>query len=162
MTCEECGVQASGRGVRGACAGRRPRGGVPAGGAGGRLGQGHRAAFRRYRSDRGEALGASHGIDGAVNQALLLRLWSGAGQQNKRAKQGERTLHGSPPGSGASLPLSLRGGVTGGGLKIAAPALMPRKPNLKVRRPNLMRTDRLGYVAGGIALIVWALRRPGL
>jgi uncharacterized membrane protein len=26
---------------------------------------------------------------------------------------------------------------------------------------NLMRADRIGYVAGGIALIVWALRRPG-
>jgi len=39
---------------------------------------------------------------------------------------------------------------------------MPRKLNLRLRRPNLMRTDRLGYVAGGIALIVWALRRPGL
>jgi len=29
------------------------------------------------------------------------------------------------------------------------------------RKQNLMRADRLGYVAGGIALIVWALRRPG-
>src|SRR4051812_50028196 len=27
---------------------------------------------------------------------------------------------------------------------------------------NLMRADRIGYVAGGIALIVWALRRPGV
>ena len=26
---------------------------------------------------------------------------------------------------------------------------------------NLMRADRVGYVVGGIALIVWALRRPG-
>jgi len=41
------------------------------------------------------------------------------------------------------------------GLKIAAAALMSHKL-------NLMRTDRLGYVAGGIALIVWALRRPSL
>lgn len=41
------------------------------------------------------------------------------------------------------------------GLKIAPAALMPRKR-------NLMRTDRLGYLAGGIALIVWALRRPSL
>jgi uncharacterized membrane protein len=30
------------------------------------------------------------------------------------------------------------------------------------RKLNLMRTDRFGYVAGGIALIVWALRRPSL
>ncbi len=30
------------------------------------------------------------------------------------------------------------------------------------RRTNLMRSDRLGYVAGGAALIVWALRRPSL
>src|SRR5260370_491869 len=30
------------------------------------------------------------------------------------------------------------------------------------RRTNLMRSDRLGYVAGGSALIVWALRRPSL
>jgi len=30
------------------------------------------------------------------------------------------------------------------------------------RKLNLMRADRLGYVAGGIALIVWALRRPSL
>lgn len=29
-------------------------------------------------------------------------------------------------------------------------------------KPNLTRTDRLGYVVGGIALIVWALRRPSL
>ena len=28
-------------------------------------------------------------------------------------------------------------------------------------RQNLMRADRIGYVVGGIALIVWALRRPG-
>ena len=28
--------------------------------------------------------------------------------------------------------------------------------------PNLMRSDRIGYVAGGIALIAWALRRPNL
>jgi uncharacterized membrane protein len=27
---------------------------------------------------------------------------------------------------------------------------------------NLMRADRLGYTLGGLALIVWALRRPGL
>ena len=27
---------------------------------------------------------------------------------------------------------------------------------------NLTRVDRIGYVAGGIALIVWALRRPNL
>jgi uncharacterized membrane protein len=31
-----------------------------------------------------------------------------------------------------------------------------------VRTPNLMRSDRLGYVMGGIALIAWALRRPSL
>jgi uncharacterized membrane protein len=30
------------------------------------------------------------------------------------------------------------------------------------RKQNLMRADRLGYVLGGIALIVWALRRPGV
>jgi uncharacterized membrane protein len=30
------------------------------------------------------------------------------------------------------------------------------------RKRNLMRADRLGYVVGGVALIVWALRRPGL
>lgn len=30
------------------------------------------------------------------------------------------------------------------------------------RKTNLMRADRVGYVAGGIALIVWALRRPSL
>jgi uncharacterized membrane protein len=30
------------------------------------------------------------------------------------------------------------------------------------RKQNLMRADRLGYVVGGIALIVWALRRPSL
>ena len=30
------------------------------------------------------------------------------------------------------------------------------------RKLNLMRADRLGYLAGGIALIVWALRRPSL
>jgi uncharacterized membrane protein len=30
------------------------------------------------------------------------------------------------------------------------------------RKRNLMRADRLGYVAGGVALIVWALRRPSL
>jgi uncharacterized membrane protein len=28
--------------------------------------------------------------------------------------------------------------------------------------PNLMRADRIGYVAGGIALIAWALRRPNV
>ena len=28
------------------------------------------------------------------------------------------------------------------------------------RSPNLTRADRLGYVVGGIALILWALRRP--
>src|SRR5207248_11202625 len=28
------------------------------------------------------------------------------------------------------------------------------------RSPNLTRADRIGYVVGGIALIVWALRRP--
>jgi uncharacterized membrane protein len=28
-------------------------------------------------------------------------------------------------------------------------------------KQNLMRTDRIGYLVGGIALIVWALRRPG-
>src|SRR5205823_2307433 len=27
---------------------------------------------------------------------------------------------------------------------------------------NLTRADRIGYVAGGIALIAWALRRPNL
>jgi uncharacterized membrane protein len=27
-------------------------------------------------------------------------------------------------------------------------------------KQNLMRADRIGYLAGGIALIVWALRRP--
>lgn len=31
-----------------------------------------------------------------------------------------------------------------------------------VRTPNLMRSDRLGYVVGGAALIAWALRRPSL
>ena len=41
------------------------------------------------------------------------------------------------------------------GLKIAKAAQMSRKL-------NLMRADRLGYLAGGIALIVWALRRPSL
>src|SRR3954466_8786901 len=30
------------------------------------------------------------------------------------------------------------------------------------RRTNLMRSDRLGYVGGGAALIVWALRRATL
>ena len=50
-----------------------------------------------------------------------------------------------------SLPLFL----PDKGLKIAAAALMPRKR-------NLMRADRLGYVVGGVALIVWALRRPSL
>jgi uncharacterized membrane protein len=30
------------------------------------------------------------------------------------------------------------------------------------RKLNLMRADRIGYVVGGIALIVWALRRPSL
>ena len=30
------------------------------------------------------------------------------------------------------------------------------------RTPNLMRSDRLGYVVGGAALIAWALRRPSL
>ena len=34
---------------------------------------------------------------------------------------------------------------------------MSSKPRL-----NLTRADRLGYVVGGIALIVWALRRPSL
>ena len=29
-----------------------------------------------------------------------------------------------------------------------------------MRSPNLTRADRIGYVVGGIALIVWALRRP--
>src|SRR3954452_2142640 len=28
------------------------------------------------------------------------------------------------------------------------------------RNPNLMRADRIGYVAGGLALIAWAARRP--
>ena len=28
------------------------------------------------------------------------------------------------------------------------------------RSLNLTRADRIGYVAGGIALIVWGLRRP--
>jgi len=41
------------------------------------------------------------------------------------------------------------------GLKIAPAALMQRKR-------NLMRADRLGYVVGGIAMIVWALRRPSV
>lgn len=31
-----------------------------------------------------------------------------------------------------------------------------------VRKTNLMRADRIGYVVGGIALIVWALRRPSV
>jgi len=30
------------------------------------------------------------------------------------------------------------------------------------RKRNLMRSDRLGYVVGGMALIVWALRRPSV
>lgn len=30
------------------------------------------------------------------------------------------------------------------------------------RRTNLMRSDRLGYVVGGAALIAWALRRPSV
>jgi len=30
------------------------------------------------------------------------------------------------------------------------------------RKQNLMRADRLGYVVGGVALIVWSLRRPSL
>lgn len=30
------------------------------------------------------------------------------------------------------------------------------------RRTNLMRSDRIGYVVGGAALIAWALRRPTL
>jgi uncharacterized membrane protein len=30
------------------------------------------------------------------------------------------------------------------------------------RTPNLMRSDRLGYVVGGAALIAWALRRPSV
>jgi uncharacterized membrane protein len=30
------------------------------------------------------------------------------------------------------------------------------------RNPNLMRADRIGYVAGGLALIAWAARRPSL
>src|SRR4051812_28982769 len=42
-----------------------------------------------------------------------------------------------------------------GGLEIAEQYAMPGKL-------NLTRADRLGYVAGGIALIVWALRRPSL
>jgi hypothetical protein len=29
------------------------------------------------------------------------------------------------------------------------------------RSLNLTRADRIGYLVGGIALIVWALRRPG-
>ena len=37
-----------------------------------------------------------------------------------------------------------------------APA--PRMPE----RRNLTRWDRLGYLAGGVALLVWALRRPSL
>src|SRR5256885_14539144 len=39
------------------------------------------------------------------------------------------------------------------GLKIATLRVMPRKL-------NLMRTDRIGYVVGGLALIAWAARRP--
>jgi uncharacterized membrane protein len=31
-----------------------------------------------------------------------------------------------------------------------------------LRKPNLMRSDRLGYVVGGAALIAWALRRPSV
>src|SRR3954463_2111739 len=30
------------------------------------------------------------------------------------------------------------------------------------RNPNLMRADRIGYVAGGLALIAWAARRPSV
>src|SRR5215216_5567070 len=30
------------------------------------------------------------------------------------------------------------------------------------RKLNLTRADRIGYVVGGIALIVWALRRPSI
>ncbi len=30
------------------------------------------------------------------------------------------------------------------------------------RKPNLMRSDRVGYVVGGAALIAWALRRPSM
>ncbi len=30
------------------------------------------------------------------------------------------------------------------------------------RTSNLMRSDRVGYVVGGAALIAWALRKPGL
>jgi uncharacterized membrane protein len=41
------------------------------------------------------------------------------------------------------------------GLKIAQTSAM-------ARTPNLMRSDRLGYVMGGAALIAWALRRPSL
>jgi uncharacterized membrane protein len=65
-------------------------------------------------------------------------------------------LHESPPGNDAKRTGAVcHYSTSGNGLKIAAAALMARKR-------NLMRTDRLGYLAGGIALIVWALRRPSL
>src|SRR4051812_42675531 len=41
------------------------------------------------------------------------------------------------------------------GLKIARRSAM-------ARTPNLMHSDRVGYVVGGAALIAWALRRPSL
>ena len=41
------------------------------------------------------------------------------------------------------------------GLNFAPP------PGMRARR-NLTRVDRLGYVAGGIALMLWALRRPSV
>jgi uncharacterized membrane protein len=41
------------------------------------------------------------------------------------------------------------------GLKVAA------APDMRARR-NLTRVDRLGYIAGGIALLLWALRKPSV
>src|SRR2546428_14183204 len=88
----------------------------------------------------------------------LCSLVSGLAQDsraNVERKTSERFM-GPPPESDAERTAAVcHYSARGRGLKIALQALMSRKR-------NLMRTDRLGYLAGGIALIVLALRRPSL
>src|SRR2546430_6365868 len=74
---------------------------------------------------------------------------------NVERKTSERFMGPPPEGRRRANSGSLTLFLPDKGLKIAAAALMSRKR-------NLMRTDRLAYLAGGMALIVWALRRPSL
>src|SRR5207245_10843486 len=111
-------------------------------------------ALRPSRLDGGEALGPAHGVDSTSDEGLLAGLRRGAGGKQGNGEYGEHAFHGFLPGVSVRrrAPMCHYSHAVWGPENCCA-AAMPRSL-------NLTRADRIGYVAGGIALIVWALRRP--